>query len=61
MDKTESCNETVLQRPTAVELNAAWPRHRMICGEFFRILSPLEQPERLTETGWQPIDYVGEE
>lgn len=33
----------------------------MICGEFFRILSPLEQPERLTETGWQPIDYVGEE
>jgi hypothetical protein len=29
----------------------------MVCGELFRIRSPLEQPERLTESGWQTINF----
>lgn len=57
MDRIKPCREFVVYRPVPVKLNPAWPRHQMVCGELFRIRSPLEQPERLTESGWQTINF----
>jgi hypothetical protein len=57
MDRAQ-CKTITVYRPIIVKLNPAWPKYQMVCGEIFRIRSPLEQPERLTETGWQTLNFA---
>jgi len=60
MDTTECKRTITVTRPIIVKLNPVWPKYRMVCGELFRIRSPLEEPERLGNSGWQTINFADE-
>jgi hypothetical protein len=57
MDKVK-CKTITVYRPITVKLNPAWPKYQMVCGEIFRIRSPLEVPECLIEKKWCPLEIA---
>jgi len=60
MDTTECKRTITVYRPIIVALNPEWPKYQMVCGELFRIRSPLEAPERLENGKWQTLTYAAE-